>query len=104
MMFSSNRDIAVGVEALEVAVTFYEGILGFKPERIEPNLRVYDTGHFTLYVMKGEPHPPVPSFTVDDLADARSHLQENGCTILVEREKSLYFRDPLGVVWDIIEV
>lgn len=103
-MFRSNRDIAVGVENLDTAVTFYEGVLGFKPEKTEPNLRVYNTGHFTLYVMKEEPHPPVPSFTVDDLAEARNHLQENGCTILVEREKSLYCRDPLGVVWDIIEV
>lgn len=103
MEFRSNIDIAVGVINLENAIKFYEGTLGFKPEGLEPGRRVYNTGHFTLYVVEGEPHPPVPSFTVESVSDTRKWLMENGCTILVERENSLYFSDPMGNVWDIIE-
>ena len=46
---------------------FYEGTLGFKPVRLEPGRAVYETGRLTIYGVEGEPHPPVPSFTVEDL-------------------------------------
>ena len=104
MRFKGNNDIAVSVESISKATRFYEGVLGLKLLKEEPSLRVYDTGGFTLYVQQGEPHPPVPSFTVWNLHKAKNHLVENDCTILVELERSLYFRDPNGVVWDIIEV
>ncbi len=103
MRFITNDDMAIGVENLEKAINFYEGTLGFKPTRAEPGLRVYETGCLTLYVMEGEPHPPVPSFTVGNLSEAKQLLMENGCTIMVERENSLYFQDPDGNTWDIIE-
>jgi hypothetical protein len=61
------------------------------------------TGHFTLYVQEGEPHPPVASFTVHDINEARKRLVEAGCTIIADKNTSLYFRDPDGVLWDIIE-
>jgi catechol 2,3-dioxygenase-like lactoylglutathione lyase family enzyme len=103
MRFTSNRDIAVGVYDLEQAIEFYEKALRFKPEKTQSNLLVYNTGHFTLYVEKGKPHPPIPSYTVDNLEDAKRHLLENGCSILVESEKSLYFKDPFDIIWDVIE-
>ncbi|MBD3207588.1 bleomycin resistance protein [Candidatus Bathyarchaeota archaeon] len=103
MMFTSNRDISVGVDNLELAIEFYEKTLGFKPVKAKTNLHVYNTGHFTLYVEKSEPHSPILSYNVENLEEAKRHLQENGCSILVEREKSLYIKDPFGIVWDIIE-
>ena len=103
MKYLSNDNIAVGVESLEIAVKFFEETMGFKPIKSKPGLRVYNTGCFTLYVEEGKTHPPIPSFTVQNLSDAKKHLMENGCTILVERNCSLYFRDPMGVIWDIIE-
>lgn len=103
MMFRSNRDIAVGVNDLSAAIEFYEDTLGFTPMKSQKGLRVYDTGYFSLYVMEGESHPPVPSYTVTDLVAAKKRLVDNGCMVIVERENSLYFRDPMGVVWDIIE-
>jgi catechol 2,3-dioxygenase-like lactoylglutathione lyase family enzyme len=103
MKYTTNDDVAIGVESLKKSIAFYEGTLGFKPIKSEPGLRVYNTGHFTLYIEEGEPHPPVPSFTVENLSQAKEHLLENGCTVIVERENSLYFRDPDGNIWDIIE-
>ena len=103
MKFTGNRDIAVGVKNIENAKKFYENTLGFKPGKAEPGRRVYNTGNFILYVVEGEPHPPVPSFTVESISEAKKWLEEQDCIILVERERSLYFRDPMGNVWDIIE-
>ena len=103
MKFISNRDVAIGVSDIEAASSFYGKTLGFKTTREEQDLRLYETGNFTLYVEKTLPHTPVPSLTVENLAEAKRYLTENDCEILVEREKSLYFRDPLGIIWDIIE-
>jgi catechol 2,3-dioxygenase-like lactoylglutathione lyase family enzyme len=103
MRFTGNRDIAVTVNELGASRAFYEGVMGFKPKKVEEKLVVYDTGHFTLYVQEGQPHPPVPSFTTPDIKEARKHLIEAGCAIINDRDTSLYFRDPDGVLWDIIE-
>lgn len=103
MRFTGNRDIAVSVKDLEASRAFYEGTLGFKPEYVEEGLAVYNTGHFTLYVQKGEPHPPVPSFTVPDIKEARRHLVDAGCTVIEERDTSIYFKDLDGITWDAIQ-
>lgn len=103
MDFIGNRDIAVSVVDPEKSRGFYEGVLGLTPEKADDGLVVYNTGSFTLYVQQGNPLPPVPSFTVPDLPKARDLLVSNGCEIIVERERSLYFSDPDGNIWDIIE-
>jgi catechol 2,3-dioxygenase-like lactoylglutathione lyase family enzyme len=104
MSFRSNRDVAFEVRDLAAAEAFYDKIMGF--ELVEPkgDTLVYETGHLTLYVKKsGDPHPPVLSFRVPDLSEAKQYLVENGCEVTVEWDRALYFRDPLGVVHDIIE-
>lgn len=65
---------------------------------------VYDTGSITLYVQELERHLPVPSFIVENLAETRAHLEANGCKVTKEWNKSLYLRDPDGILWDIIKL
>lgn len=102
--FRSNRDIAVSVTDLASAERFYGGVLGFKLERKTSEQLVYDAGHFTLYISEDEKaHLPVPSFTVENLREAKAYLVEHGAEIVSERKSSLYFRDPFGIVYDIIE-
>lgn len=103
MKFISNRDIAVGVINLEKAREFYEHTLSFTPIKINDTTVIYNTGHITLYITKGESYPPVPSFTVQSLQEAKKHLQEHGCTILNERENSFYFQSPDGTIYDVIQ-
>ena len=103
MKFTGNRDIAVTVESLEISRVFYENVLGFTPKKVGEKLAVYDTGSITLYVQEQEHHPPVPSFTVESLTEARAHLEANGCEVTKEWKGALYFRDPDGNIWDIIE-
>ena len=103
MRFTSNRDIAVSVRNLEKSRLFYEKTLGLIAEHIEEKLVVYNTGYFTLYVQEGDPHPPVPSFTVSNIKEAKKHLKNSGCTIVEERDTSLYFKDLDGITWDAIQ-
>ena len=92
--------------------------IGRKPRKIEEILRrdhwlklvetgagraVYDAGYLTLCIEERMPHPPVLSFKVECLSDAKRRLLEGGCEFVVERKKSVYFKDPSGVVFDAIE-
>jgi hypothetical protein len=64
----------------------------------------YDAGNFLLQVNRDlNTQPPIPNFTVKDLGAARRSLLENGCIILREDKRSLYFRDTFGIAYDVIE-
>ena len=78
MKFTSNRDVAVSVENLSLALNFYENVLGFKPIKLESNKRLYDTGNFNLYLEEGKRHSPILSFTVKNLDKAKDYLTKNG--------------------------
>jgi catechol-2,3-dioxygenase len=102
--FRANRDVAFEVRDLAHAEQFYSGVMGLDLVERRDGTLVYNAGYLTLHIKESvEPHPPVLSFGVLDLAEAREHLVENGCEIVVEWGRSLYFRDPFGVVHDIIE-
>ncbi len=78
--------------------------MGFELVERRGETLVYETGHLTFYVKEsGAPHPPVLSFRVRDLGEAREYLVENGCEVTAEWDRALYFRDPFGVVHDIIK-
>jgi hypothetical protein len=64
----------------------------------------YDTGHFRLYINRSKtPQGPTPSFSVKNLAKARRLLKGARCAIAVDRGSSLYFRDPFGNIFDVVE-
>jgi len=102
-IFTSNRDIAVTVKCLEKTRVFYETVLGFTPKKVGEKQAIYDTGSITLHLQEEKYHPPVPSFSVENLNEARAHLEANGCKVTKEWKRALYFRDPDGNIWDIIE-
>jgi catechol 2,3-dioxygenase-like lactoylglutathione lyase family enzyme len=104
MEFRSNNCIAIHLKDLKKAESFYGGVLGFKLLSKSNEQLEYDTGHFLLYINKGsKTQPPIPSFTVKNFTDAKRLLKKNGCKITVEGKSSLYFKDPFGIVYDIIE-
>jgi catechol 2,3-dioxygenase-like lactoylglutathione lyase family enzyme len=103
-MFKSNNCVAIHLSDITAAENFYTNVMKFRLlARSETQLE-YDTGHFLLYVNRDlNTQPPIPSFTVRDIGSARNCLLENGCTILREDVNSLYFRDPFGITYDLIE-
>ena len=104
MRFKSNNCVAVHLKSLAKAERFYSDILGFRLRRTTRSFLEYDTGHFLLYVNRSsKAQPPTPSFTVKSIARARKLLKGARCEIVVDRGQSLYFRDPFGNVFDVVE-
>lgn len=104
VQFRSNRCIAIHVTDLVKAAAFYGEVLGFRLLSRTIDQLEYDTGVFLLYVnQSSEPLSPIPSLSVPNIAAARQRLIAAGCTIVEDRGGSLYFRDPLGAVFDVIE-
>jgi catechol 2,3-dioxygenase-like lactoylglutathione lyase family enzyme len=103
-MFKSNNCVAIHLTDITAAETFYTNVMKFKLLSRSDTYLEYDTGHFLLYVNRDlNTQPPIPSFTVKDIKAARQSLLENGCIILREDQNSLYFRDPFGITYDIVE-
>jgi catechol 2,3-dioxygenase-like lactoylglutathione lyase family enzyme len=103
-MFKSNNCVAIHLEDITAAENFYTNVMKFRLLTKSEAYLEYDTGHFLLYVNRGlNTEPPIPSFTVKDIAAAKRSLLENGCVILREDSNSLYFRDPFGITYDVIE-
>jgi catechol 2,3-dioxygenase-like lactoylglutathione lyase family enzyme len=104
MKFRSNNCISVHVLDLRKAEAFYSGVLGFRLLSKSPTQLEYDTGKFTLCVIKGvKVRSPIPSFTVIDIANAKAHLEQNGCEMVEDHGSSLYFKDPFGMIYDVVE-
>jgi predicted enzyme related to lactoylglutathione lyase len=103
-MFKSNNCVAIHLEDITAAENFYTNVMKFTLLSRSDGYLEYDTGHFLLYVNRDlDTSPPIPSFTVDNLDTAKRSLVDNGCVILREDQNSLYFRDPFGITYDIIQ-
>lgn len=104
--FIPNGDLAIHVTDLSRAKTFYRDRLGFRLVKESDGTLVFDTGKFKLYVSQDDHDLPfIPSLSVKDYEAAKTFLKSSGCEIVEDRptSKSLYFRDPLGQLIDIIE-
>jgi hypothetical protein len=103
-MFRSNNCVAIHLEDITAAENFYTNVMKFRLLTKSAEHLEYETGHFLLYVNRDlNTQPPIPSFTVKDIRAARKFLLENRCIILREDESSLYFRDPFGITYDVLE-
>jgi catechol 2,3-dioxygenase-like lactoylglutathione lyase family enzyme len=104
MRFRSNNCIAVHVRSLSKAESFYGDVLGFRLRKKTKKYLEFDTGVLRLFVnLSAKVQRPTPSFTVKNIARAKRLLKGGGCRILVDRGESLYFRDPFGMIFDVIE-
>jgi catechol 2,3-dioxygenase-like lactoylglutathione lyase family enzyme len=101
-MFSNSA--AIHLPDITAAENFYTNVMKFRLLTKSEAQLEYDTGRFLLCVSRDlDTKPPIPRFTVNDIGAARRFLLENGCTILREDKTSLYFRDPFGITYDVIE-
>lgn len=105
--FRSNREVAIHAPDLARAEAFYAGVLGCRVLSRSDDQLAFDTGTLTLYVNRDHTarHSYIPSFDVPDYAAARRHLEAAGCrTVSVSgHDAAVYFMDPFGFVFDIIE-
>jgi catechol-2,3-dioxygenase len=104
MRFRSNNCVAIHLTSLAKAERFYSDVLGFKLKSKTRTTLEYDTGNFMLYLNRSsKAQPPTPSFSVKSIAKAKRLLKGARCQIIVDRGSSLYFRDPFGNIFDVIE-
>jgi catechol-2,3-dioxygenase len=104
MRFRSNNCVAIHLTSLAKAERFYSDVLGFKLKSKTRTTLEYDTGNFMLYLNRSsKAQPPTPSFSVKSIAKAKRLLKGARCQIVVDRGSSLYFRDPFGNIFDVIE-
>ena len=104
MRFRSNNCVAIHLKSLAKAERFYRDVLGFRLKSKSRMCLEFDTGNFLLYVNRSpKPQPPTPSFSVKSIAKAKRLLKGAGCEVVVDRGSSLYFRDPFGNIFDVIE-
>lgn len=102
--YISNGCICVIVPDIEKAEKFYSGVMGLNLITKNEKQLVYNAIHFTLFVEKGDKvKPPVPSFTVDNIKDAKTELINAECEIVQEGDNWMWFKDPFGNVFDVIE-
>ena len=105
MKFSSNECVAIHVDDLGKAERFYSDVLGFSLIGKTAKQLEYNTGHFLLSVNKGTKiEHPIPSFSVRNVADAKTLLKKNGCSITDDRGSSFYFTDPFGLTYDVVKI
>jgi predicted enzyme related to lactoylglutathione lyase len=105
--FRSNCEIAIHVPDLARAEAFYAGVLGFRLVARSTDQLEFDTGALRLYINRDLEalRPYIPSLDVPDYAAARRHLEAAGCKLVSAGGHSgaVYFQDPFGLVFDIIE-
>jgi catechol 2,3-dioxygenase-like lactoylglutathione lyase family enzyme len=103
-MFRSNNCVTIHLTDITAAENFYTNVMKFKLLSKSEKSLEYDTGHFRLCVNQDlDTHPPIPRFTVADIAATKQSLLGNGCVILREDRTSLCFRDPFGITYNVIE-
>jgi catechol 2,3-dioxygenase-like lactoylglutathione lyase family enzyme len=104
MRFRSNTCVAIHLRSLAKAEHFYGDVLGFKLKKKTKTYLEFHTGALRLFVNRSSrAQPPIPSFSVKDISRAKRLLRGAGCRIVADRGGSLYFRDPFGFVFDVIE-
>jgi len=103
--FKSNTDVAIHVPNLDQARAFYEGVMGFRLVARTADYLELDSGALRLYVNRDTEHVRsfVPSFDVPDLAAAKKHLAAAGCDTVQLDSGGVYFADPFGLTFDIVE-
>jgi len=94
----------IHLRSLAKAERFYGDVLGFKLKKKTAKSLEFDTGVLRLYVNRSKKvQYPVPSFSVKNIAGAKRLLKGAGCKIVVDSGGALYFRDPFGIVFDVIQ-
>ncbi len=104
MRFRSNNCVAIHLRSLAKAERFFGDVLGFKLKKKTKGRLEFSTGLLRLFINRSPKiQAPTLSFNVKSAAKAKRLLKGAGCTIVADWGGAFYFRDPFGVIHDVIE-
>lgn len=105
--FRGNNEVAIHVPDLAKAEAFYVGVMGLRLIAKTSDQLTIDAGALRLYINRDSQllQTFIPSFDVSNYSAARQHLEAAGTktTSAGEHSPSVYFRDPFGFVFDLVE-
>ena len=101
----ATREILLQTPYLEQATAFYRDTMGLRVFLNTPDMVGLEGGAFRIFLERAGTLGPVLEFQVDDLADARRLLLDQGCTVVADdpRIPRLYLRDPFGLIFNVAQ-
>lgn len=100
--FTFNPYVGIRVNDIAAAEKFYGDVLKLTLVSKKEKYLTYTTGNFQFFVAEDNSHPPVLSFTVKNLNEAKQYLINNGCEIVEGDDNYAWFKDSNGTVFDIV--
>jgi catechol 2,3-dioxygenase-like lactoylglutathione lyase family enzyme len=103
MANSFGTDILIQAQDPKSAAAFYVEHLGFKITDDNPNMIGLHGKHINLFIEPGPALGPVLEVTVDNVADAKLRLVENGCKIVKDEPDfpRCDVKDPFGLIYNL---
>jgi catechol 2,3-dioxygenase-like lactoylglutathione lyase family enzyme len=103
MANSFGTDILIQAPDPQSAASFYIEHLGFKVTDDNPNMIGLHGKHINLFIEPGPPLGPVLEVTVDNVADAKLRLLNNGCEVVKDEPNvpRCYIKDPFGLIYNL---
>ncbi len=102
--FRTNTDVNIYISDLAKAEEFYGDTMGFRQVSKSKDHLEYDSGALRLNIHCGDPSRLfIPSIDVNDLAGASQYLENAGCILIQLPGGGLYFRDPFGLLFELVE-
>jgi len=98
-----GADILIQAQDPQKAALFYVNHLGFEVTDDNPKMIGLHGKHLNLFIEPGPPLGPVLEVTVDNVADAKRRLVDNGCEIVKDEPQfpRCYVRDPFGLIYNL---
>jgi catechol 2,3-dioxygenase-like lactoylglutathione lyase family enzyme len=94
-------DILIQAPDPEKAALFYVNHLGFEITDNNPKMIGLHGKHINLFIEPGPSLGPVLEVTVDNVADAKQRLEEQGCEVVKDEPDfpRCYIKDPFGLIY-----
>jgi catechol 2,3-dioxygenase-like lactoylglutathione lyase family enzyme len=98
-----GADILIQAQDSRKAALFYVNHLGFEVTDDNPKMIGLHGKHINLFIEPGPALGPVLEVTVDDVADAKRRLVDNGCEIIKDEPQvpRCYVKDPFGLIYNL---
>jgi catechol 2,3-dioxygenase-like lactoylglutathione lyase family enzyme len=98
-----GADILIQAQDPQKAALFYVNHLGFEVTDDNPKMIGLHGKHINLFIEPGPALGPVLEVTVDNVAEAKRRLVDNGCEIIKDEPQfpRCYVKDPFGLIYNL---